>query len=182
MPAEKGNKYAKGIKRTTYQPEYDKQAYNYCLLGATDEDLAKFFEVAESTINNWKKNNPSFLESIKKAKEFADVEVVKSLYKRATGYNYKEVTSIKFDKKGGSIEDVDEEILDEDFLPDEGNGFTKTKVVTKEVIPDTTAQIFWLKNRQPKYWRDKQEVDHTSAGEKLPPVTIFRLPDDGRNG
>jgi DNA-binding XRE family transcriptional regulator len=180
MGAKKGNNYAKGNKRTSYITEFDKQAYNYCLLGATDEDLAKFFEVAESTINNWKKSNPSFLESIKRGKEFADVEVVKSLFKRAVGYNYKEVTSIKIDKGNGKVDDVDEEILDEDYIPDAGNGFTKLKVVTKEIVPDTTAQIFWLKNRQPKRWRDKQEVDHTSSGEKVQ-ITYFELPNDGRN-
>ena len=157
MAAEIGNKYAEGNVNTYYRVEYNELAYNYCLLGATDADLAKFFDVAESTINNWKNEFPSFLESIKKGKELADIEVVKSLYKRALGYKYKEVTSkaLKTPNNKDNFDDID----DEDYIADGDNGFENIQVTTKEVVPDTTAQIFWLKNRQPKLWRDKHELD-----------------------
>ena len=53
---------------TNYKKEYDEQAYKLCLLGATDKEMADFFNVKEQTINNWKKNHPSFFESIKRGK------------------------------------------------------------------------------------------------------------------
>lgn len=117
---------------TKYKPEYDEQAYKLCLLGHTDEELASFFEVHVSTIYEWKLTHESFSESIKKGKEFADVDVAQSLYKRATG-----MTLTKQVFKGESLVEVEDEIA-----------------------PDTTAMIFWLKNRQPKKWRDKQVTEH----------------------
>ncbi|AVR75854.1 terminase small subunit [Vibrio phage ValSw3-3] len=123
---------------TKYKPEYDDLAYKFCLLGATDKKLAEFFDVCEATINNWKHMFPSFLESIKKGKVVADGEVANSLFKRATGYVHPET---KIATHEGQI--------------------TDTLDVEKHYAPDPTAAIFWLKNRQPDQWRDKQEVDHT---------------------
>ena len=77
---------------TKYKEEYNEHAYKLCLLGYIDEDLAKFFEVDVSTINNWKIEYPKFFESIKSGKEVADANVAESLYKRANGFRYKEVT------------------------------------------------------------------------------------------
>lgn len=120
---------------TKYKEEYNEQAYKLCLLGHTDAELGAFFEVSETTINNWKIEYPNFLESIKKGKEFADVDVVQSLYKRATGMKLtKQVV-----KESGIVE------------------------VEDEIAPDTTAMIFWLKNRQPKKWRDKQDIQHSGT-------------------
>jgi hypothetical protein len=121
---------------TKYKEEYDLQAYKLCLLGHTDKELANFFEVDESTINNWKVDYPNFFESIKKGKEIADADVTDSLFKRATGYN---------------APDTDIKMFEGQII--------KTDLV-KHYPPDPTAMIFWLKNRQPKKWRDKQEVDN----------------------
>jgi hypothetical protein len=121
---------------TKYKEEYDLQAYKLCLLGHTDKELANFFEVDESTINNWKLDYPNFFESIKKGKEIADADVTDSLFKRATGYN---------------APDTDIKMFEGQII--------KTDLV-KHYPPDPTAMIFWLKNRQPKKWRDKQEVDN----------------------
>lgn len=118
-----------------YKKEFDDQAYKLSLLGYTDVELGVFFEVAESTINNWKKAHPSFLESIKKGKEIADTEVSSRLFDRAKGVR---INSTKFFQHEGIIQSVP---------------------YVEEYPPDTTAAIFWLKNRQPKKWRDKQEVD-----------------------
>ena len=85
-----------------------------------------------ATLYDWKKKYPEISESLKKGKEVIDTIVENALLKRALGYRYDEVT----------IE----------------NGI-ETKRVTKEVQPDTTAQIFWLKNRRPDKWRDKQNVE-----------------------
>lgn len=147
---------AKKVGRPTkYKDEYCELAFNYCLLGATDEDLARFFDVHESTINQWKIDYVEFSESIKRGKYEADALVARSLYQRAVGYQYLE-------KK--------KEISDQ--------GGVKDSVTTKEVVPDTTAQIFWLKNRQPEKWRDKPIVD--GKDEQATPVQIIVNVKDAR--
>ncbi len=120
---------------SSYSEEYKDQAYKLCLLGATDLDLANFFEVAESTINLWKKEHIEFSESIKTAKQMADATVADRLFKRATGYEHDDV----------DIKQYQGEII-------------KTPI-TKHYPPDTTAAIFWLKNRQKDKWRDQSQVD-----------------------
>lgn len=127
----------KGGRPTEYKKEYAKQAYKLCLLGTTDKDMADFFEVTERTINNWKKEYPKFFQSMKKGKKVADAEVANKLYHKATGYEH---TDTKFATYEGEITDTMEYI--------------------KHYAPDTTAAIFWLKNRQPDIWRDKQHIKH----------------------
>lgn len=118
---------------TAYKPEYAEQAFRLCLLGATDDDLAKFFHVSVTTIDNWKVAHSDFLVSLKAGKEDADALVAKSLFKRAIGHTVPE-TKV-FNNQG--------EIL--------------THEVEKHIPADTTAAIFWLKNRQPAKWRDRVE-------------------------
>lgn len=129
---------------TKYKTEYNKQVYKLCLLGATNQELADFFEVHVNTIKNWYKSEPEFLSSVKRGKEKADADVAKSLLKRAKGYRYKEVT------REGNFET---------------GVFKAVKVVTKQVAPDTGAAMAWLKNRQPSKWRDKQELEHSGKLE-----------------
>lgn len=106
--------------------------------GLTDEQIAKNLGISKDTFYKYKKEHIDFSDSLKRGKEVIDIEVENALLKRALGYNYNEVTKeLCKDKETG------EETL------------VVTKVVTKEVIPDTTAQIFWLKNRKPGEWRDK---------------------------
>jgi len=121
---------------TRYKQELDELAYNYTLLGAKDTELAEFFNASEKTIHNWKKRHKSFLHAIKKGKQRADGEVAQSLFKKATGYEYEE----------------------EEAKAVAGVGVEKV-VVKKKVQPDTTSIIFWLKNRQPRLWRDKKDID-----------------------
>lgn len=123
---------------TEYKEEYNEQVYKLCLLGADDKRIADFFNINEKTLNNWKHQYPEFLQSIKKGKEIADFEVANSLYHRAKGYKRK---AIQFATFKGEITDREEYI--------------------EEIPPDTTAAIFWLKNRQGKNWREKQEVETT---------------------
>ena len=103
------------------------------------------------------------------------------------GYSYQQVVSHSAKvsaKKTKIISCVDETFLEDgvdDFKLVKETTNEITKVTTKEMPPDTRAQIFWLKNRQPKHWREKHEVDHTTDGEKMSYVRIFELPNDGRN-
>lgn len=120
---------------TKYKEEYNEQAYKLCLLGATDTELANFFEVSEQTLNTWKKDHPEFLESIKRGKSIADANVASKLYHRAIGYQHPE---------------------DKIF---NNNGEEMIVPTIKHYAPDPTAAIFWLKNRQPAKWRDKQEIE-----------------------
>lgn len=142
-----------GGRPTKYRAKYhNEQALKLTRLGLTDEELAENFDIAVSTLNEWKLRYPKFQESIKKGKTATDSLVADSLLKRALGFEYDERTYEKLD------EVIDGEHADDDIKVE----MFKKKVVTKQVAPDTTAQIFWLKNRQPKLWRDKQEVVNTN--------------------
>ena len=125
---------------TEYREEFANQAEKLCKLGATDKELADFFEVCEATINNWKQNQPGFLESLKRGKIQADAEVASKLFQRAIGYEHPETKFfvVKVDRDSEEIQ---------------------TKETIKIYPPDATAALFWLKNRQPDKWRDKQEVE-----------------------
>jgi len=129
-----------GGRPTSYKDEYCEQAYKLCLLGVTDKNLAIFFEVVESTVNKWKLDHPEFSESLKEGKYVTDAKVAESLYKRAIGC---ECPDTKFATYEGQITDERE--------------------YTKHYPPDPVAAIFWLKNRQPELWRDKQEVKHSGS-------------------
>jgi len=149
MAAPKGNKYASGHGAPSlYKPEYNDQAFKYCLLGATDSELANFFEVTETTINNWKKDYPSFFESIKDGREKADANVANSLYKRATGFE-KQAVKIFCDTKTGEVTEAPYM----EYYP-----------------PDTTAINSWLNNRQRDKWKQRQ--DTTISGDKDNPLQL----------
>lgn len=124
---------------TSYKEEYCELAFNYCRLGAVDDQLAVFFDVCVATINNWKNDYPEFLESLKKGKMQADIEVAQSLFKGATGYTQ---TEEKVFINQGSREVVDVDVF-------------------YAGIP--TSQIFWLKNRRPDEWRERQEINYSGA-------------------
>lgn len=111
----------------------------YARDGLTDEQIAHNMGISPATLYNYKRDHLEILEALKKGKEVVDIEVENALLKRALGYSYEE-------KK---VE-----------VSEEGTKVTKT---IKEVVPDTTAQIFWLKNRRPDRWRDKQDIEHSGA-------------------
>ena len=140
-------------RKSEYRIEYADQALKLCLLGATDKELSEFFYVSEQTLNKWKKDYPEFLESLKKGKNIADANVASRLYNRAIGYNCK---ATKFATSNGKI--------------------TDSKEFIEHYPPDTTAAIFWLKNRQPEKWRDKKEVDaNVNLGDELESLTDEQL-------
>jgi len=134
---------------TKYMPSYDRQAYQLCLLGATDAEIAGFFEVEERTVNNWKSMYPNFFQAVKDGKMMADSNVAASLYKRAVGYSYQEVRTKQVVVRPDN-EDVDSEMI------------TVEVVTTKKEMPSDPGSAFnWLKNRRPNDWRDKKEVSNT---------------------
>lgn len=147
MAAPEGNQYAKANSK--YNDSYPELARKLCLLGCTDAELATFFDVTETTINNWKIEHPMFLESVKKGKEMADMDVALKLYDRAVGAEWVEEQAFKV-KVGRDEEKI--EVVE----------------VKKAAPPDTTALIFWLKNSKPDRWRDKQE--HTHSGDPDNPI------------
>ncbi|MFR3548166.1 transposase [Blautia sp.] len=114
--------------------------------GLIDEQIAENMGIVPSTLYRWKNEHEEISEALKKGKEVVDRQVENALLKRALGYSYEEVTK---------------EICEN---PETGNLEMKiTKKVKKEVVPDTTAQIFWLKNRRPDKWRDKRDVEHSGG-------------------
>ena len=140
-------------RKSAYKEEYAQLAENYSLLGATDKEMADLFGVTERTLNQWKKDYPEFLQSLKKGKSIADANVASRLYNRAIGYNCK---ATKFATSNGKI--------------------TDSKEFIEHYPPDTTAAIFWLKNRQPEKWRDKKEVDaNVNLGDELESLTDEQL-------
>lgn len=120
---------------TSYKPEYAEQAAKLCQLGATDAELADFFKVTTVTIWRWQSAHVEFCNALKRGKEAADERVERSLYARATGYTF---DAVKI------------------FMPANAKEPVYAKY-QEHVPPDTTAAIFWLKNRQSEQWRDKTE-------------------------
>lgn len=128
-----------GGRPSAFKDEYVAQARKLCALGATDVEMADFFGVATSTFYRWKNEHQGFSEALKVAKEAADDRVERSLYHRATGYTF---DAVKI------------------FMP--ANAMAPVYAKYREhVPPDTTAMIFWLKNRRPDLWRDKREQEVT---------------------
>lgn len=139
---------------TGYRKEYDEQAFKLCLLGLVDSELADFFEVTEQTINNWKKEFPSFFESMNRGKKIANAEVAASLYKRATGFERPDAVKI--------------------FMPTNAKKPVYAKY-TEYYPPDVSAAFRFLLNREPEKWRDKREVKL----EGMPQIgVLLDLPED----
>ena len=118
--------------------------------GLTDEQLAHNMGIACSTLYEWKKKYTEIAETLKKTKDVVDKEVEGALYKSAMGYDYEEITKQRrFNRATGEYEMV----------------ITERK--TKHQPPNTAAIIFWLKNRKPDVWKDKQEITDSQALDKL---------------
>lgn len=127
----------------------------WCRDGYIEKQICEYLGISETTFNKYKKEYPKLLESLKINKEVADLTVENSLMKRANGYEYEEKRIT------------------------ETNGIRTMSVIKKTVLPDVTAQIFWLKNRKPEQWRDKQEIDHTSKGKEITGLKIEIIKPEG---
>lgn len=111
----------------------------YARDGLTDEQIAHNMGISPASLYNYKRNYVEIMEALKRGKEVVDIEVENALLKRALGYEYTEIKN-------------------EEYIVD-GKPVKRTTKTVKEVVPDTTAQIFWLKNRRPDRWRDKQNME-----------------------
>ena len=130
-----------------YDPAFAKQAQKLCELGATDQELADFFDVDVRTIYRWKHNHDEFCQALKSGKAVCDERVERSLYQRAIGYEQEEVKI---------------------FMPANAANPVYAPYRAK-VAPDVTAAIFWLKNRRSQDWRDRKDIDHTSSDGSMTP-------------
>jgi hypothetical protein len=118
---------------TKFSPEMIRQVEILAIKGFDDKEIAKLYGVTEKTVNNWKKEYPDFFQSLKHGKEIADAAVERCLFERATGYSHPDTHISNYQ---GDITITD---------------------IIKHCPPDVTAQIFWLKNRNPGQWRDKHD-------------------------
>lgn len=130
---------AKGKYEQWILPEGLLQLEAWARNGLTDEQIALNMGIGVRTLYEYKHKYPQISQALKKGKEVVDIQVENALLKRALGYQYKEVKTEEYETENGPVK--------------------KTTTTIKEVAPDTTAQIFWLKNRCPKNWRDKQNVE-----------------------
>ena len=133
---------------TAYKPEYVDQAAKLCALGATDDEIADFFGVTRTTIYRWKIEHEEFCNAIKSAKEAANERVERSLYQKAVGYTF---DTVKIFQHQG-------EVINAPYR--------------EHVPPDTTAAIFWLKNRRKESWRDKFAI---GGADDMPPIQVAAI-------
>ena len=148
--------------------------------GLTDEQIAQNIGITPSTLYEWKNKYSEISESLKRGKEVVDYQVENALLKRALGYEFEEQTYIAVEMNQEEYDlRVDIELAtwhknNPNATQDELDRFIMSiprtkeileKKVVKQVAPDTTAQIFWLKNRRPDKWRDKQDIQHSGSIE-----------------
>ena len=120
--------------------------------GLTDEQIAKNMGIAYSTLREWKKKYSAISAALKRGKEVVDFEVENALYKNAMG---------------GYIEE------EKTYISEVNGVVTKRKEIYKRYIkPDTTAQIFWLKNRKPDKWRDKPKDTSETTEDRIANIFI----------
>lgn len=131
--------------------------------GLTDEQIADKIGVSRSTLYEWKKKYSDISDTLKRGKAVVDYQVENALLKRALGFKYKEVVKgLKKNSETGETE------------------LTVVREVIKEALPDTTAQIFWLKNRCPDKWRDKTEDINDNKSDNEIKINIASTKDKNK--
>ena len=125
-----------GGRPTKYKTEFCDRAFDFALVGMTDDEIAGALKIDRATLYRWKNAQPELCDAIKRGRDRYDNEVVETaLRQRAAGYDYQE-----------------------EVMTREG-----PSVITKRFHGSDTAAIFWLKNRQPERWRDRVETDIRAA-------------------
>ena len=127
---------AKGKYQKWLEPEGLLKIEGWARDGLTDEQIAHNMGITPKTLYRWKEEHCQICQSLKRGKDVVDRAVENALLKRALGCTVKEKTT----------------------MYDDNGDVTSEKVIEKDIPPDTTAQIFWLKNRKPEEWRDKRDI------------------------
>lgn len=138
---------------TKIQPRLE-EIKQWCLDGHTDKEIYDALGISAETFYKHKREQPELSDALKQTKEIADNQVQDSLWKRANGYDTTE-EKVTYDGDGCVI---------------------KREKTTKHIPPDPTSCIFWLKNRNPREWRDKQEIEHSGEIDQ----TVIILPSNSR--
>ena len=123
-----------------FDPEMCAQAHNYCLLGATNDELAGFFCVHPSTIDRWIADHADFGDAVRRGRVVADSRVARGLYDRAVGYDLKIERAVVV---GGELKPV---------------------TSTVHYPPNVQACIFWLRLRRPQTWSDRPKAAAADDG------------------
>ena len=134
---------AKGKYEKWLEPDGLLLLQSWARYGLTDEQIAGNCGITAKTLYEWKNRFGEIRDALKKGKEVVDIQVENALLRRALGYDYEET------------------------VVEEADGLVKRRTVTKHMPPDTTAQIFWLKNRKPDVWRDRAQAENKDALERL---------------
>ena len=157
-------------RKTKYEDDFPARAEDYARQGMIDKEIAKKLGISEKVFYDYQTKYPQFLQAIKRGKAPVDFEVENILLKKVRGFEY------------------DETHIEYKDLPVKGKDKpkpTSVKRIKKLVIPSDTAIIFWLKNRRPKKWRDKQNVELTGEdGEsiKIEYVPVKKKENDNKTG
>lgn len=142
-----------GGRPSKFREEFTDQVYRLALLGLSDIEIAQFFEVPEQTLYRWDKAHPEFREARARGKIPADGKVARAVFKRALGYSHEAVKIMQY----------------------EGNPIEVPYI--EHYPPDTQAATWWLKNRQPDKWRDRQELTGAGGGPLVIATGVVRNED-----
>lgn len=146
---------AKVGRKKKYDESFPQQALELAEKGLTDREISKQLGIATSTFYEYQKKHSEFSDALKRGKQPVDNDVENALLKNALGYDY-------------------EEQVTEERIKEDGTSYTSvTRTLKKHMPGDVTAQIFWLKNRMPKKWRDGKNIELTDKdGALLAPKPI----------
>lgn len=139
--------------------------------GLIEKQIAHNMSIGESTLRTWKNNFPDIAEALRKGKEVVDREVENALFKSALGFMQKikkpvRIREIEYDPKSGKkIKESEKwvQVEEEVFIP-----------------PQVTAQIFWLKNRKPDQWREKNDLTLTPSNGVLESLMELHRDEHGK--
>lgn len=157
-PDAKKKGYKTPGRKGVYDNTYPGRVFELASLGLTNEKMAIAFGVNITTFEYWTRKHEEFSEAMHKGKEKFDTGVEKTLLQRAMGYSY-------------------EEVQHRTGVDSQGREYSYTTATTKQVLPDVTAMIFWLKNRKRTEWADvhKQEITSNVTLNTPPPSQIEHL-------
>ncbi len=173
-------KKGKPGRRPIYNPDtFPDIAYIACSQGFSDRKLAKLFGVSNETIQEWKRLYPDFSDQLTQGKDEYDAATAETcLLKRLKGFRYTEKTREPVNvlvRKSGNQTVREIEAKAEEDLPQLRREMMVTKTVTKMVVPDTSALMFFLCNRQPDRWKHINRMEHSGPGGKAIPVSAADL-------